>query len=127
MTNVINPREIICFGLVGVAATLTHYLVALAGHEGLGISLYIANLIGYLTAMSVSYFGHGYFTFRVAFSRHNLQRFVVASVTTFLFSEALLFVLENGTAFSHRITLSLVVISVPVVSFLLNKLWVYRS
>lgn len=122
----INLREIICFGIVGITATVTHYLVALTSHEVAGVNLYLANLIGYVTAMAVSYFGHGRFTFQVALTGANLRRFVVASVTTFLFSELLLFLLERGTELPHRITLSLVVVSVPIFSFLLNKFWVYR-
>lgn len=119
-------RQLFCFGVVGVAATLTHYLIALSAHELAGISVYVANLLGYITAMAVSYFGHGLLTFRVTLTRVTLQRFVVASVSTFLFSEALLWALESGTTLSSRVTLSIVVVSVPVVSFLLNKFWVYR-
>lgn len=119
-------RQLFCFGVVGVAATLTHYLIALSAHEVAGISVYISNLLGYVTAMAVSYFGHGLLTFRVTLTRATLQRFVIASVSTFLFSEALLWALETGTSLSSRLTLSIVVVSVPVVSFLLNKLWVYR-
>ncbi|MAN50853.1 MULTISPECIES: GtrA family protein [unclassified Marinimicrobium] len=119
-------RQLVCFGIVGVAATLTHYLMALSSHEGLGLNLYAANLLGYVTAMTVSFYGHGWLTFRVALTRATLQRFVVASVSTFLSSEILLWALETGTSLPHRITLSIVVISVPVVSFILNKFWVYR-
>lgn len=119
-------RQLFCFGVVGVAATLTHYLIALSAHEVAGISVYVANFMGYVTAMAVSYFGHGLFTFQVALTRATLQRFVVASVSTFLFSEALLWALESGTTLPSRVTLSIVVVSVPIVSFLLNKFWVYR-
>ncbi len=119
-------RQLVCFGIVGVAATLTHYLMALGSHEGLGLNLYAANLMGYVTAMTVSFYGHGWLTFRVELTRATLQRFVIASVSTFLSSELLLWALETGTDLSHRITLSIVVISVPLVSFVLNKFWVYR-
>ena len=119
-------RQLVCFGLVGVTATLTHYFIALGSHEGLHIDLYLANLIGYLTAMAVSYLGHGLLTFQVRLTRQTLHRFAIASFSTFLFSEVLLWVLENGTDLPHRITLSAVVLCVPIVSFLLNKLWVYR-
>lgn len=119
-------RQLFCFGVVGVAATLTHYLIALSAHEVADISVYISNLMGYVTAMAVSYFGHGLLTFRVTLTRATLRRFVVASVSTFLFSEALLWALESGTTLSSRVTLSIVVVSVPVFSFVLNKFWVYQ-
>ncbi len=120
-------RQLVCFGIVGVAATLTHYLMALGCHEGMGLNLYLANLLGYVTAMAVSFCGHGWLTFRVELTRATLRRFVIASVSTFLASELLLWALETGTDLSHRITLSIVVVSVPILSFTLNKFWVYRT
>lgn len=119
-------RQLVVFGLVGVVATITHYLVALGCHEGLGISLYVANLAGYSSAVTVSYFGHGKFTFQAVLNRSVLQRFLVVSVSTFFASEGLLAVLQAGLNLPHRVSLAVVVLTIPVVTFLLNKLWVYQ-
>lgn len=119
-------RQLFCFGLVGAAATATHYLTALLGHEWLGINLYLANLLGYVTALSVSFVGHGWLTFQVSLTRARLARFVPASVSVFLASELLLWGLESATPLPHQATLLLVVATVPVATFLINRYWVYR-
>lgn len=119
-------RQLLMFGLVGLAATLTHYLIALGSHEALGFSLYVANLAGYVSAVGVSYFGHGLLTFRVTLCRSVFRRFVVVSIATFLASEVLLAGLESILKLPHRVSLAVVVLTIPAISFLLNKLWVYR-
>lgn len=119
-------RQLVIFGLVGVAATLTHYSIALLSHEVLGLHLYVANPVGYICAVGVSFFGHGRWTFRVDLGMGVFRRFVIVSITTFLASQAILVGLEAGLDLPHRLSLGVVVLTIPLISFLLNKLWVYR-
>ena len=119
-------RQLFFFGLVGLLATATHYAVALFSHEYLGVSLYLANPVGYLCAVMVSYHGHGNVTFQHAMGHRVFIRFAVMSVTTFVLSEVLLVVLEQYAGISQRLSLLAVVLSIPVLSFLLAKLWVFR-
>lgn len=126
MINATTLRQLLFFGVVGITATITHYIVALLCHEWLGVTLYIANLVGYLSAVSVSYFGHGKLTFRVELNNAVLRRFVIVSITAFLVSEGLLYVMEDVLLWPHRISLAVVVAIIPVTTFILSKLWVYR-
>jgi putative flippase GtrA len=119
-------RQLIVFGLVGVVATVTHYLVALFCHESLIINLYVSNLLGYCSAVAVSYFGHGRYTFQVTLNQHIFRRFVVVSISAFLASEGILAALENALQFPHRISLAVVVLTIPFITFLLSKIWVFR-
>jgi putative flippase GtrA len=119
-------REVICFGLVGVTATLVHYVIALLAIEAVQVNIYVGNLTGYLCALSVSYFGHGKLTFRAALCHNVFRRFACVSLLTFCASELLLAGLENSLHLSHRIAMAIVVICVPAVSFALNKFWVYQ-
>jgi len=118
-------RQLVVFGLVGVTATLTHYLTALFCNEVLGINLYLCNLLGYACAVAVSYFGHGRFTFQVSLNRRIFRRFVLVSVTTFLASECILAGLEQGLQLPHRVSLGVVVLTIPLITFLLSKMWVF--
>ena len=60
------------FFVVGILATATHYLVAMLW---LGwVSVWLANLLGYLAAVAVSYFGHQRITFRVPVAEVSHQR-----------------------------------------------------
>jgi putative flippase GtrA len=119
-------RQLAMFGLVGVMATITHYLAALGCHEILGLGLHVSNLLGYACAVGVSYFGHGLLTFRVELNRRVLRRFVLVSIATFAASAGILAGLENQLQLPHRLSLAVVVMTIPLISFVLNKLWVYR-
>lgn len=50
----------------------------------------------------------------------------MVSIATFLASEGLLAGLEAGLHLPHRRSLAVIVLTIPAISFLLNKLWVYR-
>lgn len=126
MIDGIILRQLLVFGMVGVVATATHYLVALACHEGLGINLYAANLAGYGTAVALSYIGHGKLTFQAVLNQSVLQRFLAVSLAVFLTSEGLLAALEAGLQLPHRLSLAVVVLIIPCITFVLNKFWVYR-
>lgn len=120
-------REIIAFGLVGGLATVTHYACAMISNEWLAVELYLANLIGYLCAVGVSFIGHSKLTFQVSMNHALFKRFCLMSVTTFLLSELLLWLLESGLQLQARIVMMVVVITIPLISYLLNKFWVYRE
>ena len=118
-------RQILVFGVVGVCATLTHYLVALGSVTYLSIPVYLANLLGYLTAVGVSLYGHARFSFKMTVNKSLLNKFILVSVGTFLGSEILLFVMESELSLPHEISLGVVVVTIPVISFILNKFWVF--
>lgn len=127
MLNRETLRQLIMFGLVGVAATITHYLAALCAHEIFNFNLYTANLAGYACAVAMSFFGHGLLTFRVELNGGTLRRFILVSMAAFLASEAILAGLEAVLKLPHRISLAVVVLTIPGISFLFNKLWVYKT
>lgn len=120
-------RQLFFFGIIGVSATLTHYFVALLSHEYLSLSLYIAHPLGYSTAVAISYFGHGRLTFRRELNWAVFVRFVLVSLTTFGLSEAILWGLETQLTLHHAASLAIVVCTIPILTFILSKLWVFRS
>ncbi|VUD64830.1 hypothetical protein TDB9533_03412 [Thalassocella blandensis] len=119
-------REIIVFALVGVGATLTHYGMALLINEQVYPNVYLANFTGYGMAVLVSYFGHSLLSFRVGFSRARFLKFCIASLSTFVMSQLLLWFLQIVLPERDRITLLIVVVSIPAISYVINKLWVFR-
>lgn len=120
-------RQIITFGVVGVTATLVHYLVALFFTEFAALSVFLSNILGYGFAVSVSLFGHSVFSFRKKITQKVVQRFVIVSLSTLAASEGVLFVLHDVLSVHHRIALAVVVCTIPVITFFLNKFWVYAS
>lgn len=122
-------RQVVAFGLVGVAATLTHYVAALMAAWFL--PLLWANPVGFLVAFFVSYLGHVRFTFQVSSEdrrhRQRLPRFAITAATGFVIGQCVLLVLTRLMAGPDWLILGLAVGSVPVITFLLSRLWVFRD
>lgn len=121
--------QVLRFALVGAAATCTHYLVALI--SAIYIDLYGANLVGYLAAVAISYFGHQRFSFRVAAGdishQRQLPRFVAGSLGGLVLSYLLLALMRVWLGAPNWLSLAVAVGLVPVYAFLLNKFWVFRA
>jgi len=116
--------QIARFGAVGICATLTSYLVALLA-AGI-VSPFLANGLGYLGGVGVSYFGHRRFTFR-SNRRHAsaFPRFAVASLCGLAASyAALAAALGYGLPIWTALLVSIGV--VPLVSFLVMRAWVFK-
>jgi putative flippase GtrA len=121
--------EVLRFALVGAAATCAHYGVALllARH----LNLYGANLLGYLAAVAISYFGHQRYSFRVApgdiSHQRQLPRFIAGSLGGLALSYLLLALMKDLLGAPAWLSLAVAVGLVPVYTFLFNKLWVFRT
>lgn len=120
-------RQVFAFGCVGVTATLVHYLVAVFFTDIASISVFLSNVMGYCAAVSISIFGHSIFTYKKKINAIIARRFIVVSLATLLASEAILLSLTSLFDIHHRISLAVVVSTIPVVSFFINKFWVYSS
>lgn len=120
-------RQVFSFACVGVTATLVHYVVAVFFTDIATISVFLSNVMGYCAAVSISIFGHSIFTYKTKINAIIARRFIVVSLATLLASEAILLGLTSLLDLHHRIALAVVVSTVPVVSFFINKFWVYSS
>lgn len=129
----LQPRDlsgqVMRFALVGAAATCTHYVVALI--SAIHIHIYGANLLGYLAAVAISYFGHQRYSFRVAAEdvshQRQLPRFVAGSLGGLALSYLLLALMRDLVGAPNWLSLAVAVGLVPVYAFVLNKLWVFRA
>lgn len=123
------PGQVARFGVVGVAATVTHYLTAAAA--AVAINAYAANLAGYLAAVGISYHGHKHWTFRARRPRTSrtgqFPRFVVVSVSALGLSELVLHLGLHTLALPRAWALLLAVLAVPPVTFVTTRFWVFRN
>jgi len=120
-------RQLLVFGCVGVAATATHYFIALGANRFGQVDLYLANILGYVSAVAISYFGHGRFTFKQTLNWAIFTRFVVVSLGALGTSELLLLALQKTLAPPEYISLAVVVCTIPVLTFIMSKLWVFSG
>lgn len=119
-------REIVVFGSVGLAATLTHYLAAIVAIEAFGIAVLAANLIAYCIAVSISFLGHSILTFRATMTQSRLIKFIIVSLSALVVSQFILWFLTVIDLLGHRFNMLVVVGVVPCYSYLLSRFWVYQ-
>lgn len=114
------------FAAVGLAATAAHAGVALAAASALGLAPLLANLAGYLAAVTLSYGGHARLTFR-ARGRHarRAPRFAAVSLGGLVLSAAITFLVCEAWGGSLALAIACVTLVVPAASFLANRRWAF--
>ena len=115
------------FTTTGAAAALTHYSIVMLLFKR-NIELQYANLIAFLLAYWVSYFGHRIFTFKAQHISHRqtLPKFTLVAGLGFLFNES--FLLLSNLYFSIPIStlVCLAIVLTSIVTFLLNRFFAFQ-
>ena len=122
-------KQLMRFGVVGVTAMAVHLLAVYAFVTGLDLNPLAANIMAFLIAFQVSYFGHARYTFNVADPKshqHKIKFFAVA-VFSLLLNEASYSILLNVFHMQYFIALTLVLFGVAVCTFVLSRLWAFRE
>lgn len=115
------------FIIVGIVATVTHFLTVVCLMDGLGLGIAsIANAVAVLAGSSVSYLGNYFWTFRCG-GRHLIRagKFAIAYGTIFLFNGLAMLLVADVAGVPYLLPLSVIVAITPVLTFLLNRLWVF--
>lgn len=122
-------RQYYWFAVIGVAAMATHFLLVSLLLVPLGMAPLLANVLAYLLAFQISYWGHRRKTFEADHLAHSqtLPRFFAVSCLSFLANEALYFALLHYTALDYRIALIVVLIAVAAITFILSKTWAFQE
>jgi putative flippase GtrA len=115
------------FLAIGGAAGLVHYVMTLGLNTFASLRPGPANLVGFLCAFPVSYFGHRFLSFAATEVPHQraLPRLFAVSGMAFLGNQALLLTLLRLTSLPLYIALAVVLLVVSVSTFLLSRGWVF--
>lgn len=116
------------FAAVGVLATLVHAAIGLALAEGAGLPVFWANFAAFGAAVLVSYFGNLAWTLGLGdegFAR--LPRFLVIAAVGLLFNQVIVFTAVDLLDWSYRLALAVVVLVVPLLTFIMNRRWVFTT
>ncbi|SEO28734.1 MULTISPECIES: GtrA family protein [Acinetobacter] len=115
------------FTTTGAAAALTHYSIVMLLFKR-NIALQYANLIAFLLAYWVSYFGHRIFTFKAQHIAHRqtLPKFTLVAGLGFLFNES--FLLLSNLYFSTPVStlVCVAIVLTSIVTFLLNRFFAFQ-
>lgn len=122
-------RELLWFGIIGVSAMLVHFLLVAVVLVPCGLPPLLANILAFLLAFQVSYWGHRHKTFEAAHVPHRqaLPRFFMVACLSFALNEAMYFVLLRFTPLDYRLSLLIVLATVAVFTFVFSKLWAFAD
>lgn len=121
-----NVRETVVFGAVGGAATVTYFVVAMAGTAA-AWPAYVSSLCAYGIAMVVSYAGHKLFTFRSAEPvTQTGPRFAMLALVQYAVALAVPALLADWAGLSPALAYAAVCALIPVTSFVLMSRLVFR-
>lgn len=119
--------ELIRFGVVGALATLTHFLLLSALVEYADINPTSANGASFLCAVFVTYIGQSLWVFRgrKRSDLSSLLRFMVSLSITLFANVAIMALTTQVFELGYRIGFLISCLIVPVLSFFINKTWVF--
>ena len=121
-------HQVPLFAVVGAAATLTHVAAATTAREFGHLPPLQATLVGYLTAVGVSYLGNARLTFRRrALHGPQFLRFVVVSLLGLGVSLSLTWLLVQRIGWAFVAAQCVVAVAVPALSFVLSRAWAFRQ
>lgn len=121
-------NQLTWFGIVGVTAMLVHWITVVI-LVPLGLIPLLANIVAFLVAFQVSYWGHRSKTFRAHAIPHkkSLPRFFIVAAGSFTINEGMYFVLLRYTSLDYRVSLIIVLFSVAVLTFILSRQWAFNK
>jgi putative flippase GtrA len=121
-------RQAARFAVVGGAATATHLCVGLLLAETVGLEPFWANLWAFAAAVLVSYFGNLVWTFGMASEGlGRLPRFVALALCGLAANQAIVFIAVSLAGWNYRMALAIVLLVVPVLTYLGSRQWVFRA
>ena len=121
--------QLIRFGLVGTCAAIVNYLVVIGLVELLKLHPLIANIFAFFAAFNVSFIGHRYWTFHDCLGEKKLKfnQFFLIALSSFFANETLFFFFLHYAQLSYPISLLIVLIIVPPLTFITSKIWGCRK
>lgn len=118
--------QFLTFAVIGVVNTFMHGGVLVMAVERFNAPVVLANLIAFCVANLFSYFMNSWFTFKSALSVVRYLRFLVASMLSLGFT-LLLAWLTDSSGFHYLVGFLLIVVFVPMFSFVVMKLWAFAE
>jgi len=112
------------YGFFGVLATLIHLVSAWAVIYFFAASVFVANLIAFLTAFGFSYVFQTLYVFKSSFHLLKFVKFFAVQFGTFLFAYVISDVFPVSNSYLHTL---LIVAIMPLVTFTIHKFWTFKE
>lgn len=116
------------FGVIGTLAAFTQLIGVYGLVDGFHLTPLVANIFAFIIAFQVSYHGHKLWTFASeAKHLHAMSKFLVVAVLAFLLNEGLYSYFLHEFNLNYLITLVIVLVIVPPITFILSKFWAFAT
>ncbi len=117
--------QVIYFAIIGIMATGVHYLFLSTLIKAFTLPALIANVIAYLIAFQISYYGHRYRTFSHQHPHPNKSygRFIIASMTGLSLNETLFYFFSVQLNLSYTMAFLATAMMVIPMTFSAYKFW----
>ena len=117
------------YGLVGVIASIIHWVVSYFVFKAFSLDFLIAHSFGFFSGLLPAYFGHYFYSFKDQQNhKDRFPKFFIISFLAFILHESGAYMLVAVAKLDYSsFALPFLVIAIPVFSFLLNKFWVFSS
>ncbi|MBN1684681.1 MAG: GtrA family protein [Gammaproteobacteria bacterium] len=121
-------KQLIRFGIVGCIAAMVNMLIVILLVEQFAWHPLVANILAFLIAFQVSYFGHCYWSFsnRTVCHKHSVPRFLIVAIVSFILNEGLFYLFLTVLNLYYVLALFLVLIIVPTFTFINSKWWAFN-
>lgn len=121
-------RQLIRFGMVGATAATVHFSLVIFFVEIGQLQPLVANVIGFVVAFQVSYWGHRYWTFHGTSALHRvaLPKLLLVASSGFAANESLFYLFTVSLNLPYPIALFIILSILPIINFTLGKFWVFR-
>lgn len=120
-------RQIAAFGVVGISATLAHVGLAWLLIDHAALNGLAANACGAAVGFAVSYLGNARVTFATQRSLMNgAARYLLVTLASLVLSSAILVLTRRAGLPTYAYAL-IVVMTVPLATFVLAKFWAFRQ
>jgi putative flippase GtrA len=119
-----NIKQLLRYGLIGLASTAIHLTVAFLLLGSFGAGLFLANMVGFLCAYVFSYLVQARFVFLAIISLKSAFRYFWVQFFALILSMQLSGWLESSGVYWQTL---LVVLVIPVVTFFIHKLWTFPA
>ena len=119
-------KQLTRFGIVGLTAAAIHYTTVVTVVTYTGMHPLMANIIGFIVAFQMSYWGHRVWTFRDTMATHReaFPKLMLVQAFAFMGNELLFFIFLQANL-PYQLALVLVLTILPIFTFLMNKFWVF--
>jgi len=120
--------QLMRFGIVGTTAAIVHFGIVI-GLVELGLMQpLVANVVAFIIAFQVSYWGHRRWTFKGTTARHRvaLIRLLIVAMTNLMLNQTLFFIALKVIGMPYIAALFVALAIFPLVTFVFGKFWVFR-